>query len=668
MDQEKARQQMAALTEKLNSYAHAYYVLDQPIATDAEYDEAYQQLLALEKEYPEFRLAESPTQRVGGVADERFEKIQHDETLLSLDDVFSQEEVEAFIRRTKESLGADTTYVCELKIDGLSVSLRYDGGRLTYGATRGDGQVGEDITANIKTIPSIPLKLSEPLDVTVRGEVYMPKAAFEALNEEREAEGQPTFANPRNSAAGSVRQLDSRITAKRQLNVFLYASHFEGEPAVNTQAELLKALPQWGLRVNPNYALCQNSEEIWQYIEAMAEKRHALPYDIDGVVIKVNDFKEQAQLGNTVRAPRWATAYKFPAEQAQTTLHDIEWTVGRTGVVTPTAVMEPVLLAGSVVQRASLHNADYIEEKDLRLGDEVLIHKAGDIIPEVIKVLTDHRDDQAKPYEIPTHCPACDSELIHLEDEVALRCINLACPAQAKEKLYHFVSRPAMDIVGLGPKMLEKCYEAELVQDPSDLYHLTEEDLLTLSGVKEKTATNILIAITDSKGQSLERLLFGLGIRHIGQKACRDLAREFGDLKHLIEAKEEDIAAVPGFGAIMAQSVAEAFGNEDILALLERLEKAGVNTTYEGESRAELAAKDTFWQGKSVVLTGKLEHYTRQEAKAAIEAEGGKVTGSVSKNTDVVVAGADAGSKLSRAQQLEITIFNEQEMREKLPS
>ncbi|MDK6855160.1 NAD-dependent DNA ligase LigA [Aerococcus sanguinicola] len=661
-----AKEEIRKLTEQLNHYAYEYYVLDQPSVTDADYDQAYRRLEDLEARYPDYIQADSPTQRVGDKLDNRFEKVQHPTPMLSLGDVFDRQELEDFMASVERGLGFMPRFVCEMKIDGLSVSIRYQAGAYQGAATRGDGTVGEDITANVKTISAVPMRLREDQDLEVRGEIYMPKASFKQLNEQREEAGQATFANPRNSAAGSVRQLDPKVTAQRKLNVFLYSGVFDESLGVSSQSELLARLPELGLRVNPNYRICQTAEEVWAYVDEVQEKRHELAYEIDGIVIKVDRFEDQEALGYTVKAPRWAIAYKFPAEQAQTELKDIEWTVGRTGVVTPTAVMTPVLLAGSTVQRASLHNADLIQDKDLRLGDQIIIHKAGDIIPEVVRVLEDERPADSQPYAIPETCPVCGSDLIHLEDEVALRCVNLACPAQAKEKLYHFVSRNAMDISGVGPRLLEQLYDRDLVGDPSDLYQLDKESLLDLDKVGDKSADNILTAIEASKANSLERLLFALGIRHVGAKAAKDLAAHLPSMEELIAADKASYLSVDGIGEIIADSLEEFFANDEVLALIERLRASGLNMTYLGASPESVADQDSFWQGKTVVLTGKLDQYTRQEAKAAIEALGGKVTGSVSKNTDILVAGADAGSKLTKAQDLDVTIFTEGDMVDRL--
>ena len=652
---------MKELVRELNQYAKEYYVWDQPSVTDAEYDQKYRQLERLEAAYPEEVQSDSPTQRVGDVLDTQLEKVVFDRPMLSLGDVFSRKELEDWLDNVEDQLDEQCAYVCELKIDGLSVSLQYERGRLVRAATRGDGHMGEDITHNVKTIPSVPLHLQEPLSLEVRGEIYMPKEAFVRLNQEREEKGLATFANPRNSAAGSIRQLDPKVTAKRKLNVFLYTGVLGEELGIKSQLDLLTQYPKWGFRVNPLYRLCQTKEEIWQFIEEIQNKRHQLDYDIDGIVVKVNRFNDQETLGYTVKVPKWAIAYKFPAEQVQTTLKEIEWTVGRTGVVTPTAVMEPVLLAGSMVQRASLHNMDLIEAKDIRLNDQVMIHKAGDIIPEVVKVLPDYRTKDSKPYTKPIHCPTCQSLLVHLEEEVALRCINPSCPAQAKERLNHFVSRQAMNISGVGPKLMEQLYDQGLVTTPSDLYHLEEDQLMSLNKIQEKKAHKVVEAIEASKKNSLERLLFGLGIRHVGSKAARDVARYLGEMSDIQAADKETLAQIEGIGEIIADSLVTYFANPSVQHLLQEFKQDGLNMTYLGASSEEIAAVASYFQGKTVVLTGKLEHYTRQEAKQRIESQGGKVTGSVSSHTDVVVSGKEAGSKLTKAQHLGIPILNESE-------
>lgn len=667
MEKEQALAKIKNLQKTLNEYAYFYYVKDQPKVLDSEYDKLYQELVQLETQYPESITPDSPTQRIGGVILEGFEKAVHEVPLYSLNDAFSKEELEAFDARVAKALGHHNySYECELKIDGLSISLRYENGRFVRGATRGDGSVGENITENLKTVRSIPMTLPEPISIEVRGECYMPKESFMKLNEAREQEGLETFANPRNAAAGSLRQLDTKVTAQRNLSTFLYTVAEFGPLEVATQEDALQALDRLGFKINPNRRICQTVDEIWEYITEYHEKRADLPYEIDGIVIKVNDLSLQDELGFTVKAPRWAIAYKFPPEEAETVIRDIEWTVGRTGVVTPTAVMDPVVVAGTTVSRASLHNMDYIEAKDLRLNDHVLIYKAGDIIPEVDHAIVEKREAASSPYPKPTHCPVCGSELVHLEEEVALRCINPKCSAQMKEGLSHFVSRQAMNIDGLGPKVIEQMYEKELVKDVADLYYLTQEQLLTLDKVKEKSANNLLKAIEASKANSAERLLFGLGIRHVGAKAAKILLEHYETIENLSQAKAEDILNLHTMGETIANSLTTYFANDEVHELLAELKTAGVNLRYLGVTQAQLASVESPFKDKTIVLTGKLTTYTREEAKAKIESLGGKVTGSVSKKTDLVIAGADAGSKLTKAQSLGIEVWSEEQMVEAL--
>lgn len=667
MEKDQALAKIKNLQKTLNEYAYFYYVKDQPKISDSQYDKLYQELVQLETQYPESITPDSPTQRVGGVILDGFEKAVHEVPLYSLNDAFSKEELEAFDTRVAKSLGHHNySYECELKIDGLSISLRYENGRFVRGATRGDGSVGENITENLKTVRSIPMTLPEPISIEVRGECYMPKESFMKLNEAREQEGLETFANPRNAAAGSLRQLDTKVTAQRNLSTFLYTVAEFGPLEVATQEEALQALDRLGFKINPNRRICQTVDEIWEYITEYHEKRADLPYEIDGIVIKVNDLNLQDELGFTVKAPRWAIAYKFPPEEAETVIREIEWTVGRTGVVTPTAVMDPVVVAGTTVSRASLHNMDYIEAKDLRLNDHVIIYKAGDIIPEVDHAIVEKREAASTPYPKPTHCPVCGSELVHLEEEVALRCINPKCSAQMKEGLSHFVSRQAMNIDGLGPKVIEQMYEKELVKDVADLYYLTQEQLLTLDKVKEKSANNLLNAIEASKANSAERLLFGLGIRHVGAKAAKILLEHYETIENLSQAKAEDILNLHTMGETIANSLTTYFANDEVHELLAELKAAGVNLRYLGVTQAQLASVESPFKDKTIVLTGKLTTYTRDEAKAKIESLGGKVTGSVSKKTDLVIAGADAGSKLTKAQSLGIEVWSEEQMVEAL--
>ncbi|MGB9343067.1 NAD-dependent DNA ligase LigA [Trichococcus sp.] len=658
----EAQERIETLKTLLNRYSYEYYVLDKPSISDKEYDQHYQELEKLEKAHPELITTDSPTQRIGDTILPGFTKVQHDSPMLSLGNAFNQEELLQFHQRISKLTDQPLQYMCELKIDGLAVSLKYENGLFIQGATRGDGNTGEDITQNLRTVKSIPLRLNEPLTFEVRGECYMPKASFVQLNADRDEKGLEIFANPRNAAAGSLRQLDSSIAASRNLNIYLYsATNFE-QLVVETQDALLNRLAQVGLRTNPERRLFDSIEDVWAFTEEIAAKRKDLPYDIDGIVIKVNAFAAQEEIGYTVKAPRWAIAYKFKAEEAETIVRDIEWTVGRTGVVTPTAVMDPVFLAGSTVQRASLHNVDLVREKDVRIGDTVVIHKAGDIIPEIQHVLIDRRDSESEPYVIPEACPACDSHLVHLEDEVALRCINPKCPAQIKEGLSHFVSRNAMNISGLGVRVVSQMFEKGLVKDVADLYKLTEEDLYQLDKIKEKSAHNIVTAIDQSRGNSFERLLFGLGIRHVGSKAAASLAGEFETIERLMQATKEEIMAVEGMGDIIADSVVAYFQLPEVKDLIEEFRSNGVNLTYLGKKKAEVATVDSVWNGKTVVLTGKLTHYNRTEATEMIEALGGKVTGSVSKKTDWIVAGEEAGSKLAKAQSLGIPVWTEEDM------
>ncbi|HFD1600299.1 TPA: NAD-dependent DNA ligase LigA [Enterococcus faecium] len=663
---DEAAKRAEKLRTRLNQWSREYYVEDKPTVEDYVYDKEYAELVAIEEQYPDLITSDSPTQRVGGKVLEGFEKVTHDIPLYSLNDVFSKEELIAFDQRVQKAVGRVVDYCCELKIDGLSVSLRYEDGNFVRGATRGDGTVGENITENLKTVRSVPIKLKEPMNIEVRGECFMPKRSFVQLNQDREAEGKDIFANPRNAAAGSLRQLDSKITAKRNLDTFLYTVADFGPMEAKTQYDALEELEKIGFHTNREKRLCHSIDEVWAYIEEYHDKRVDLPYEIDGIVIKVNEFSLQDQLGFTVKAPRWATAYKFPPEEVETLIENIEWTVGRTGVVTPTAIMTPVRVAGTTVSRASLHNGDYIKLKDIRLKDTVLIYKAGDIIPEVSQVVLDKRPKDSEEYQLPTHCPVCGSELVHLDEEVALRCINPKCPAQMKEGLNHFVSRNAMNIDGLGPRVLEQMYDKKLVADVADLYKLTEEELLTLDKIKEKSANNILTAIDNSKDNSVERLIFGLGIRHVGAKAAKILAEHFGDLETLSRSDYESIIALDTIGDIIADSVVTYFSNEEVHELMNELKQAGVNFEYKGLRSTQLQEVESPFKEKTVVLTGKLTRLTREEAKETIENLGGKVTGSVSKKTDIVVAGEDAGSKLTKAQELGIEVWTEDQMAEAL--
>ena len=644
-------ERMNELVALLNRYATEYYTSDNPSVSDSEYDLLYRELVELEAAYPDQVLADSPTHRVGGKVLDGFEKYSHQYPLYSLQDAFSREELEAFDARVRKEL-PHPTYICELKIDGLSISLTYKKGILVVGATRGDGSVGENITENLKRVKDIPLTLPEELDITVRGECYMPRASFDQVNQARQENGEPEFANPRNAAAGTLRQLDTAVVAKRNLATFLYQ---EASPSTrDSQEKVLKHLEQLGFVVNPKRILAENIDEIWEFIQEVGQEREKLPYDIDGVVIKVNDLAGQEELGFTVKAPKWAVAYKFPAEEKEAQLLSVDWTVGRTGVVTPTANLTPVQLAGTTVSRATLHNVDYIAEKDIRKDDTVIVYKAGDIIPAVLRVVESKRVSEEK-LDIPTNCPSCDSQLLHFEDEVALRCINPRCPAQIMEGLIHFASRDAMNITGLGPSIVEKLFDANLVKDVADIYRLKEDDFLLLEGVKEKSASKLYQAIQASKENSAEKLLFGLGIRHVGSKASQLLLQHFHSIENLAQADPEEVASIESLGSVIAQSLQTYFATEGSKILLDELKEAGVNLDYKGQT----VVADAALSGLTVVLTGKLERLKRSEAKSKLESLGAKVTGSVSKKTDLVVAGADAGSKLQKAQELGIEVRDE---------
>ncbi len=642
---------MNELVALLNRYATEYYTSDNPSVSDSEYDRLYRELVELETAYPEQVLADSPTHRVGGKVLDGFEKYSHQYPLYSLQDAFSREELDAFDARVRKEV-AHPTYICELKIDGLSISLTYEKGILVAGVTRGDGSIGENITENLKRVKDIPLTLPEELDITVRGECYMPRASFDQVNQVRQENGEPEFANPRNAAAGTLRQLDTAVVAKRNLATFLYQ---EASPSTrDSQEKGLKYLEQLGFVVNPKRILAENIDEIWNFIQEVGQERENLPYDIDGVVIKVNDLASQEELGFTVKAPKWAVAYKFPAEEKEAQLLSVDWTVGRTGVVTPTANLTPVQLAGTTVSRATLHNVDYIAEKDIRKDDTVIVYKAGDIIPAVLRVVESKRVSEEK-LDIPTNCPSCNSDLLHFEDEVALRCINPRCPAQIMEGLIHFASRDAMNITGLGPSIVEKLFAANLVKDVADIYRLQEEDFLILEGVKEKSAAKLYQAIQASKENSAEKLLFGLGIRHVGSKASQLLLQYFHSIENLYQADSEEVASIESLGGVIAKSLQTYFATEGSEILLRELKETGVNLDYKGQT----VVADAALSGLTVVLTGKLERLKRSEAKSKLESLGAKVTGSVSKKTDLVVVGADAGSKLQKAQELGIQVRDE---------
>ena len=649
------------LRKEIRHNEYLYYVLDAPEITDAEYDRMMVRLREIEAEYPDSVPADSPTQRVGGRASSQFTEVRHLEPLLSLGNVFSAEELRAFDERVKGGLpeGSKVEYVMEPKIDGLACSLIYENGRLVRAATRGDGTVGENVTANVRTIRSIPLVLKAPEGETlpelldVRGEVYMPRHAFMQLNEQRAERGESEFANPRNAAAGSLRQLDPQVTASRSLSFFAY--YLVGEGAREKHSESLAALARYGFKVSENYKVVENIDAAIKYIADFNELRQGLAYDTDGAVIKVNDVYQQRILGATGKDPRWATAYKYPPEQAETTLEDIDWRVGRTGVLTPTAVLTPVKLSGSVVSRATLHNEDFIRSKDIRIGDRVLINKAGEIIPEVLRVVTEKRTGAEKEVEIPTKCPDCGWSVERKGAEAAIRCTNPHCPALGREGLIHFVSREAMNIEGCGPSVINALLDAGLVRDAADLYSLKKEDVLKLERMGEKSADKLLAAIAASKANELDKLLFALGIRHVGAKVARTLAVEFGSMEALLTAEADQLAAIRDIGAVIAESVVTWLSVPTNRDLLERLEAAGLTMTF----TAPASSEDNPFFGKTLVFTGTMPTLGRAEAKTMAQDVGAKVSGSVSKKTDYVIAGAEAGSKLEKAQALGVTVLDE---------
>lgn len=666
MDLQAIENRIIQLHNLLNEYNYEYYVLDKPTVSDSEYDQLMNELIDLEEKYPQFVTADSPTQRVGAKPLDMFEKVEHRTQMLSLSNAFNEGDLRDFDRRVRQVIGDDFLYVCELKIDGLAVSLRYENGRFVQGATRGDGTIGEDITANLRTIRSLPLRMKEDLSIEVRGEAFMPKRSFEALNNVREQNGEELFANPRNAAAGSLRQLDPRIAATRNLDIFLYALVDSGETGVQTHSEGLDLLDTLGFKTNKKREKCQHIDEVIAYVEKWTEKRTSLPYEIDGIVIKVDSLSQQAQLGSTARSPRWSIAFKFPAEEVITVLRGIDLNVGRTGVITPIANLDPVRIAGSIVQRATLHNEDFIREKDIKLGDYVVVKKAGDIIPEVVNVLVDRRTGDEVDFHMPTHCPDCESELVRLDEEVALRCINPKCHAQIREGLIHFASRNAMNIEGLGEKVTSQLFHAQLVNDVADIYKLTKEQLLQLERMGEKSVQNLLTAIENSKQNSLEKLLFGLGIRHVGEKAAKTLAQAFISMDQLKTATIDDLLAIDEIGEKMADSIVTFFNKAEVNELINELTEAGVNMEYNGPMPMSAEESSSYFAGKTVVLTGKLEQLTRNEAKEKIELLGGNVSGSVSKKTDLVVAGEAAGSKLTRAQDLGIEVWTEDRLLDEL--
>lgn len=651
------------LHDLLNQYSYEYYVKDNPSVPDSEYDKLLRELIDIEHAHPELKTDDSPTVRVGGEAQSSFEKVNHETPMLSLGNAFNEEELRRFDERIRDHIGK-VEYMCELKIDGLAVSLKYEDGRFVQGLTRGDGTTGEDITENLRTIHAIPLKIKEPLNIEVRGEAYMPRRSFMRLNDEREKNEEQPFANPRNAAAGSLRQLDPKLAAKRKLSVFLYSVNDFTDFNATTQSDALDELDRLGFKTNHERARVEDIEGVLEYIKKWTKQREQLSYDIDGIVIKVNDLDQQDEMGFTQKSPRWAIAYKFPAEEVVTELKDIELSIGRTGVVTPTAILEPIRVAGTTVSRASLHNEDLIKERDIRIGDSVIVKKAGDIIPEVVRSIIDRRPNDAKPYRMPTHCPSCGHELVRIEGEVALRCINPKCQAQLVEGLIHFVSRQAMNIDGLGNKIIQQLYHHQLIKDVGDIFYLTKEDLLPLERMGTKKVENLLSAIEHAKQNSLEHLLFGLGIRHLGAKASQILAEKFETMDRLLKVTEEELVAIHDIGDKLAQSVVTYLDNEDIKALIEKLKNKNVNMTYKGVKSSEIEGHPEF-QNKTIVLTGKLQQMTRKEATTWLEMQGAKVTSSVTKSTDLVIAGEDAGSKLSKAEQFGTEIWSESQFIEK---
>lgn len=653
------KERIRELQKLLTRYNYEYHVQDNPTIPDTEYDQLLRELIELEGEYPEYKTDTSPTVRVGGEILSNFEKVSHNTPMLSLGNAFNEADLRAFDQRVRQHI-EDVTYMCELKIDGLAVSLTYENGQFTRGATRGDGTVGENITENLRTIHAIPLAVDSDLTFEVRGEAYMPKRSFINLNKKRAEEGQQEFQNPRNAAAGSLRQLDPKLAAARNLSVFLYSVTSPEALDAESQSGALDKLDALGFKTNKERKLMDTIDDVLEYIDYWTTHRSELAYEIDGIVIKVNDLSSQDELGFTVKSPRWAIAYKFPAEEVVTKIVDIELTVGRTGVITPTAILEPVKVAGTTVGRASLHNHELIEERDIRIGDKVVIRKAGDIIPEVVKSLKEERTDQSV-YEAPTTCPSCGHDTVHLEDEVAIRCINPSCPAQLTEGIIHFVSRGAMNIDGLGEKVVRQLFDAKLITDVSDLYKLEYNDLIELERMGDKKVSNLLNALEASKENPLNKLLFGLGIRFLGSKASRLIAEEYGSMDEVLKAEKEQLIEIPEIGEKIADSIVTYTGNDDFIELVDKLKTAGLNMTEEKE-----ALSGTEFAGMTFVLTGKLVEMTRDDAKQSIESFGGKVTGSVSKNTDVVVAGADAGSKLEKAEKIGVEVWNEREFIEKL--
>ncbi len=655
----EAKKEIGPLRKQLNEWADAYYSKDAPKVEDNVYDKKYNRLVELETQFPQLITPDSITQKVGGQIDSEFTKVDHPIPMLSMGDVFSKGELREFDQRIQKLVGHPVAYNVELKIDGLSISLEYTNGRLVRASTRGNGEVGEDVTRNARYIKDIPQTLPEPLTTEVRGECYMDKEAFAKLNKERDEKGKSVFANPRNAAAGSLRQLDARITKRRDLSTFIY-TWVNPPEKITGQHQAIDEMHRLGFHTNQTGQKLSNLDDIFAFIDKYTAKRDSLTYGIDGIVLKVDDLSIEQNLGNTVKVPRWEIAYKFPPEEQETVVHDIKWTVGRTGVVTPTAVMDPVKLAGTTVSRAVLHNPDLLKEKDVRIGDTVKLHKAGDIIPEISEVVLSKRPKDSVPYKIPTTCPSCGQKLVHLEGEVALRCINPSCPAQVEEQITHFASRPAMDIDGLGPKIVRQLISNNLVHNVADLYHLTADDLSKLDHFKDKSINNLLTAINNSKSNSVELLLTGLGIDHVGAKAARLIARKFKNMEKIMNADVQEVASIATIGMTIAESLTTYFAQPEVIKLVEELKESGLNMDYLGEDEPE-EIKDNYFKDKTVVLTGTLEHYTRSEFSKKLQSLGAKVTGSVSHNTDYVIYGKNAGSKYTKAGNLGVPRLTEEE-------
>ncbi len=658
---DEARKEVASLRDKLDEWANAYYSNDAPEVEDNVYDQNYQRLVELEQQFPQLVTQDSITQRVGGQIGSEFTKVTHKIPMLSMGDVFSKQELREFDERVQKQVGHEVAYNVELKIDGLSINLEYQDGKLMRASTRGNGQVGEDVTANARFISDIPQTLPEKLTTEVRGECYMGKEAFAKLNQERDEKGETTFANPRNAAAGSLRQLDANITKHRNLSTYIY-TWVNPPEEITSQHQAIEKMTDLGFHTDLTGRRLSKMDEIFDFIDEYTAKRDSLAYGIDGIVLKVDDLGLQSELGNTVKIPRWEIAYKFPPEEQETVVHEIKWTVGRTGVVTPTAIMDPVQLAGTTVSHAVLHNADLLKQKDVRIGDTVMLHKAGDIIPEISEVVLAKRPKDAEPYPIPTECPSCGEKLIHLKDEVALRCVNPSCPAQMEEEITHFASRPAMNIDGLGPKIVRQLISNDLVHNVADLYHLQASDLAKLDHFKDKSINNLLTAINNSKRNSVELLLTGLGIDHVGAKAARLISQKFKNMAKIMEADVQEVAAIDTIGMTIAESLTTYFAQDEVVELVKELQASGVNMDYLGETEEQIEdIPDNYFKGKTVVLTGTLSHFTRSEFTKKLQALGAKVTGSVSKKTDYVIYGKDAGSKYTKAQKLGVALLTEEE-------